>query len=237
MNKFKKFIKLFIPPLLLPSYFKKFYKSLIYKNKFNYDNSLYNRGAFINRSIIKLSSKGNRNFNLKYLEIGCEYNQIFNTIPLAKGMKIGVDPERGGTHRQTSDDFFKNNSTKFDLIFIDGLHTYEQCQKDVINSLNFINEGGIILLHDMLPQNSYEEKNHRSGDVWKVAVELQLSKNLEFKIANVDCGVGIIKPQPNHKYFKNDKLLHSKYNDFISDYFKDLQIVSCEEAFKFIDKD
>ena len=39
---------------------------------------------------------------------------------------IGVDPMSGGTHRMTSDEFFRRNREqwhyKFDLVFIDGLH-------------------------------------------------------------------------------------------------------------------
>ena len=42
----------------------------------------------------------------------------------------------------TSDDFFLSNKDKFDVIFIDGLHIYEQVRKDVVNSINAINDGG-----------------------------------------------------------------------------------------------
>ena len=47
----------------------------------------------------------------------------------------------------TSDEFFeKYPEEKFDVIFIDGLHHYDQCQKDTINALKKLNESGIILL-------------------------------------------------------------------------------------------
>ena len=36
-----------------------------------------------------------------YLEIGCNRNKLFKTIPVED--KVGVDPKRGGTHRMTSD--------------------------------------------------------------------------------------------------------------------------------------
>ena len=41
----------------------------------------------------------------------------------------------------------------FDVIFVDGLHTFEQCRKDVINSLNFLNLGGYLFIHDLIPRN------------------------------------------------------------------------------------
>jgi predicted O-methyltransferase YrrM len=66
--------------------------------------------------------------------------------------KIGVDPISGGTIRKTSDDFFKNNNVKFDIIFIDGLHEYSQVKKDIKNSLIFLNDDGVIFLHDCMPE-------------------------------------------------------------------------------------
>ena len=38
----------------------------------------------------------------------------------------------------TSDEFFKSNNEFFDLIFLDGLHTYEQTIKDIDNSIQII---------------------------------------------------------------------------------------------------
>ena len=44
-----------------------------------------------------------------------------------------LDPAEGGTHRMTSDQFLAITKKKFNVVFIDGLHEYEQCQKDCIN--------------------------------------------------------------------------------------------------------
>ena len=90
----------------------------------------------------------------------------------------------------TSDDFFKNNKEKFDVIFIDGLHEYEQCQKDALNAINNINKNGVILFHDFIPIDWEIENVPRftegwSGDVWKVAYELSNSKNCILKLLNV----------------------------------------------------
>ena len=77
----------------------------------------------------------------------------------------------------TSNDFLKNNIKKFDLIFLDGLHTYEQTIKDIDNSLKILNERGVILIHDCLPKNL--EPNvprmygHWNGDAWKAIVHLE----------------------------------------------------------------
>jgi hypothetical protein len=37
------------------------------------------------------------------------------------------------------------------VIFIDGLHTFEQTLQDSYNSLNYLAQGGVIILHDCNP--------------------------------------------------------------------------------------
>ena len=73
-----------------------------------------------------------------YLEIGVCTGKAFNKPDFA-GTKVAVDPKfrfntaiysnnRTQFFECTSDIFFEafNQSAKFDIIFIDGLHTYEQ---------------------------------------------------------------------------------------------------------------
>jgi hypothetical protein len=91
-----------------------------------------------------------------YLEIGCDKDQSFSKISV--DTKIGVDPISGGNVRKTSDDFFQDNKQNFDIIFIDGLHHYNQVKKDINNSLKFLNKNGFILVHDCLPRT----KAHQS---------------------------------------------------------------------------
>ena len=201
---------------------------------FDFEKNNYNRLSFINRAILNQDK-----VKCKYLEIGVFRDQVFNSIPIKIENKIGVDPVMGGTHRMTSDDFFKENKIKFDVIFIDGLHHYDQVQKDLISSLKVLNHGGLILIHDMLPQNPGQEKTPQSqaswtGDVWKLAVELLESK-IDFVIANIDHGVGIVKPKGKMDYKpKNEQLTNQRFDSFM-EIKEGLPIVSCEEAFDFID--
>ena len=79
-------------------------------------------------------------------------------ILILKLIVISVDPSPKVTQDNiyigTSDDFL-NNKTKFDIIFIDGNHMMEQVDKDIENSLTFLNEGGLILLHIVIHQQSF----------------------------------------------------------------------------------
>jgi hypothetical protein len=235
---FKEIIKLFLPPIFVPNIFLETFRSIFRENDriFFEPNSVYSRHAFILKALSKFQNK-----NVKYLEIGVDRNQVFNCIYLKANQKIGVDPKRGGGYRMTSDQFFKKNKSFFDVIFIDGFHEYYQCQRDVINSIKCLNLGGIIILHDCIPKNSYEEampqkQNASTGNVWKVCVELSQSKNIDFAIANTDSGIGIIRIRKefHYKFIPNlDKL---NFEDFVDKYYKKLPIVSSEEALNFIDK-
>ena len=48
-------------------------------------------------------------------------------------------------------DFFKNNSQKFDFIFLDGLHDAYMVYQEIPAALKHLNDGGFILLHDYFP--------------------------------------------------------------------------------------
>jgi len=153
-----------------------------------------------------------------YLEIGCYKNDLFDKVKC--NIKVGVDPISGGTVRKTSDDYYKTNKEKFDIIFIDGLHHYEQVIKDINNSLNVLNENGVILLHDCLPNNVYEQvvprcKHIWNGDVWKAIVECRTKENIDTYTCYADHGIGVI-------FKKNNKnILELEIKDFSKLKFKD----------------
>ena len=232
----RSYLKYLIPPILTPKNFSKAFNKIFNKNKnkhyFEYENSFFKRHAFINLAVSKFQ-------NCKYLEIGVENNDVFNSIPLKAENKFGVDPTSGGNFRMTSDKFFEDNSNlKFDVIFIDGLHKYIQCQKDCINSMKHLNPNGIILFHDLLPRSYFEEKTTKKqspwlGDVWKVAVELGNSKNVDFKIINIDFGIGVLKLKNNCEYKKMPELKNKNFSDYLN-LKKQFKIISCEEGLDFI---
>jgi hypothetical protein len=197
----------------------------------HYENSNYNRVSLIFKAISMFP------IDSKYLEIGCFNDEVFNSIPLSSSQKVGVDPQKGGTNRVTSDEFFKFNKDRFDVIFIDGLHHYSQVRRDILNSLEHLNENGIILIHDMLPESyiSSQVPRHRfasnwNGDVYRVIFDLMENNNLEFKIVNIDFGVGILRRTNNKKIVLNE---NSYDYEFFMNCKDDLPIISVNEFFDY----
>jgi len=156
-----------------------------------------------------------------YLEIGCHQDEVFSLVNIDK---VGVDPMSGGNFRGTSDEFFLQNKKKFDCIFIDGLHIYEQVIKDIKNSINFLSENGTIILHDCLPSKVTHQYVPRSrytwnGDVWKAIVEARTWKDVETFTILADQGLGVITKKKNsdllimkNKNFKKIKFEYLYYN-------------------------
>jgi len=197
---------------------KKVLRLFFYYHKFFKDKKLGNIGFDFTNKKTRLSIVqeiiNKKNYE-NYLEIGCFDNELFNHINCKK--KVGVDPVSGGTIRDTSDNFFKTNNEKFDCIFIDGLHKYSQVKKDIQNSLNFLNNDGIILLHDCLPNNYYDQAIPRcqwtwNGDVWKALVECRTNENLDVYTCYADFGIGVIFKRKNKNLLEYPKENFSKLN-------------------------
>jgi hypothetical protein len=157
------------------------------------------RHEIINR-IIK--SKGYKN----YLEIGVRDGECFKLIECPN--KTGVDPNPTSsdtTHIMTSDDYFSSfvRDEKFDIIFIDGLHIDHQVDKDIVNSLDCLKEGGTIVLHDCNPPTEYHALEYPvftppangawNGTVYLSIIKVRLyRKDLILKTVDSDWGVGIL---------------------------------------------
>ena len=170
----------------------------------------------------------NYKFN-SYLEIGCDDNQLFSRINISE--KIGVDPVSGGNYKGKSDDFFKQNIKKFDLIFIDGLHEYDQVRKDILNSLKFLNDDGFILVHDCLPRSLSAQavpryRNVWNGDVWKAIVEFRTYPNLEIFTCLADEGIAVIQEKKNSQELKLKKnILDLKFKDYYFNYKQFMRVI------------
>lgn len=181
-----------------------------------------NRLEIINALISKYDLKS-------YLEIGCQNNKTFNVVNCP--IKVGIDPEKGGTLRLTSDEYFdkKESTIKFDLIFIDGLHIKEQTLKDIKNALKCLNKDGFIIIHDCLPTEYEMQLVPRkvkvwTGNVWEAFVELRKTRStLEMCVVDVDFGCGIIKNGKQEKLVTDKEI---NFNNFIENKKEWMNIIS-----------
>lgn len=137
----------------------------------------------------------------RYLEIGVSEGATFNQVNVEN--KVAVDPKflfntsQYGTEKVlflevTSNEFFRDHAKEFqpfDLIYLDGLHTFEQTLRDFCASLSCANSKTIWLIDDTYPesyaqaQSSHQrcikikqltgEKNKSwMGDVFKVVATI-----------------------------------------------------------------
>ena len=220
MEKLNKFTKIF-----RKIYYKLFVENFKGKLNYNFTENFY-RWDLIEYLIKKNNYKN-------YLEIGCDKNQLFSKVNINN--KIGVDPVSGGNVRKTSDDFFKENKSSFDIVFIDGLHTYEQVKKDILNSVNCLLDEGIILVHDCMPDSLGKQavpryKMQWNGDVWKAIVDLRQQENLEIYTCEIDQGIGVISKKKNTSILKLDKQINKlKFKDYFNNYKEYMRVISLEE--------
>tara|TARA_X000000950_G_C13696080_1_gene570166 strand:- start:175 stop:864 length:690 start_codon:yes stop_codon:yes gene_type:complete len=203
------------------------------KTKINWDwgNKGFSRIALVNFLISKTGG-----ISSKYLEIGCDNNVLFDAVMSMN--KVGVDPVSGGTERMTSDEFFKINNKLFDVMFIDGLHHYHQVHKDTINGLKALNKDGWMAFHDFLPSCWEEQHVPRirgvwTGDCWKLAYQLTKSKGIDFKILEIDHGVGLIRKTSDNWEIPafSKELQETGFDEFLR-IKKELPIFSYEEVIK-----
>lgn len=171
-----------------------------------------------------------------YLEIGCDDDELFSKIDILN--KIGVDPVSGGNYRANSDDFFLKNKNKFDLVFIDGLHEYKQVKKDILNSLNILNQNGFILVHDCLPRTLSAQavprfRNIWNGDVWKAIVEFRTYSELEIFTCLADEGISIIQKKKNSNILKiEENFSNLKFKDYYYNYKEFMRILTFSDVKK-----
>lgn len=198
-----------------------------------------------------LINKVVKKFGFKnYLEIGVFFPEdCFDKIEVENkdGVDPGVEnPKNPVKYQMESDSFFERLEDglldlpadhKWDLIFIDGLHTADQVLKDIENSLNHLNDGGYIMLHDCNPPTYLHQREDYlwegkylpwNGTVWKALYYLRTHRrDLKVGVVNTDWGVGIIRREstaeiPMHNLFY-------EYNKMAANRRRDLGLIEVSE--------
>lgn len=186
-----------------------------------------------------------------YLEIGVFNGRVFFRVKST--FKIAVDPafafdsfRKIGKFfinpynlfnqyiEKKSDDFFAKDavhlfaSRQCNLSLIDGMHEYDFALRDVENTLKYLSDDGVIIMHDCNPVTkeeacTFEEwkgrnfKGQWNGDVWKTIMHLRTFRNdIDVFVLDCDQGLGIVtkrKPQ-NRLSYSQDDINRFTYEDF-----------------------
>ena len=187
-----------------------------------------------------------------YLEIGVRRGETFSKINIEHKESCDVNDTDWEldipiTYLMSSDEMFALMSIykKYDIIFIDAMHSEEYLDRDIINSLKHLNHGGIILCHDILPpynESTSELYNKQLwvGTCWKSVCKLQ-DQNIQFHTLNqLNMGLCIIKEHSNPyslHYPYNRCTLNYDYvfrSPYIEDNFEQYIYEPCTEQGKYI---
>ena len=153
--------------------------------------------------------------------------QNYNTYRAYRELK-NIGNNIYGLYSSTSDEYFKSIihetpspdgaektaalvTETFDFIHVDGLHTAEQCHRDIENSLKCLAPGGMIAVHDTNPTTRWmanpggpiDPNAEWCGDVWKAILWLRCDRDdLEIYTYGIRYGLTVIKraPGPTEKH-------------------------------------
>ena len=110
----------------------------------------------------------------KYLELGVYDGETFSKIVPIVDLGVGVDivdkriNVNGMFYLGTTTRFFGINTEKFDFIFIDASHNFNDVKIDFISSLDILEKGGILLLHDTDPEEERLLQEGYCSDCYKI---------------------------------------------------------------------
>lgn len=168
-----------------------------------------------------------------YLEIRSGDSKNFDRIIVDD--KISVDPvvEYNAMCQITSDNFFEQNISKFDIVLINEQHA-DQIYTDIQNSLSILNPGGVIICNGTNQQTE-------DIDVWKSFVRLRQEKSdkLTMFTVNTDEGCSIICRPGDAKISllpeKFENKLTLTWENFSNNQNNWLNLYSVQEFLHFID--
>jgi len=120
----------------------------------------------VNHSARRINSLAKQLGARRYLEVGVSAGATFRDVEIAE--RTGVDPnflfdtntlanEFTRLVRSTSDEFFVTEPLfpPYDVIFIDGLHKFEQVVRDLSNALIRTHRHSVIILDDTIAGDVY----------------------------------------------------------------------------------
>jgi hypothetical protein len=124
---------------------------------------------------------------------------------------------------------------RFDIVFVDACHEYECSLRDIYDAINLVNDHGIIVLHDCLPDSEALCTPYRGdledwyGVTYKAYLDVLTARNdLWYCTVDADYGCGMIRRNRKTRLYKRaidgDESSHSAWrsagnnNNYIAAY-------------------
>jgi len=165
--------------------------------------------------IVKMIAEGLQ--SRRYLELGVKNGDTFNVVAPIVEQAYAVDiseksyekikhNENSFWFHMSTDEFIKNNDRYFDLVFIDACHSHEQSLKDFLGISSFVNDNGLILLHDTYPRNTNMLQFDRCGEVYRTAWYIRQNMRENFEIVTLPFyhGISIVRKCNKQLDWKDD---------------------------------
>ncbi len=111
-------------------------------------------------------------------------------INLIKGNSIYKVPE-----------FLEKNNLLFDLIFIDGCHDYDVALLDIKNTMNFLNNGGILIVDDL-----------HMGGVYSAVINSGINNIYNSEVVEIKIKKTSKSPKKSQLHYRSDILNIKKEN-------------------------
>lgn len=129
----------------------------------------------------------------RYLILGGE-DSYAHRITLPEGRRIAGNNE--------IDQFLSTTTERFDIVVIDGEHTWPRVMREHELSLKVLTERGIIVMHDTSPHSEemqrvpYAGSHAWTGNAWRAVVELRKfhTRNTAVCTLNTHYGITIVVP-------------------------------------------
>jgi hypothetical protein len=99
---------------------------------------------------------------------------------------------------------------RFDIVFVDACHEYECSSRDIQDALDLVNDNGVVVLHDCLPDSQANCPPFRGDLVWrwlgvtyKAYLDVLIARNdLWYCTVETDEGCGVIRSSQESRQYK-----------------------------------
>jgi len=196
----------------------------------------------------------------RYLEIGVQSGITFDSVN--SDHKTAVDPlflfdavdDASKTyHQEPSDVFFGlHRQGPFDVVFLDGLHNFEQTLRDFINATSFLANDGYILIDDVRPSSLpaslrdldhanllrkalNKKSGHWMGDVYRVVYFIDsFFQQFKFQLVDHDhCQAVVWREQRGFVPERRVKAISNvSYRNVVKDFGELFSVIEFEEWFE-----